>query len=84
MRPESGPTPMDLKREALTGTAQLAAIALALRRLYQPDFEAPKVIRDILSEVDMTDVSWQQVATLAKSVQSLNAGWSAEGARRAA
>ena len=75
---------MDLKREALTGVAHLAAVALTLRRLYQPDFEVPQAIRDSLSDMDAGDVSWQQVAALAKSVQALNTGWNAEDARLAA
>ena len=75
---------MDLKREALSGAAQLATIALTLRRLYQPDFELPKAMRESLAKVGDADVSWQQVAALAKSVQSLNAGWSAEPVRSAA
>ncbi len=69
---------MDLKREALSGAAQLATVALTLRRLYQPDFVVPNAMRESLAKVDDADVSWQQVAALAKSVQSLNAGWSAE------
>ena len=76
--------PMDLKREAFTGVAHLAAVALTLRRLYQPDFEAPQAIQESLSDIDMTDLSWPQIAALAKSVQSLNVGWSAEPARHAA
>ena len=76
--------PMDLKREALSGAAHLATVALTLRRLYQPDFEVPKAMRDSLSKVDDADVSWQQVAALARIVQSLNAGWSAEPVSSAA
>ena len=75
---------MDLKREAYTGAAQLAAIALTLRRLYQPDFEAPQAIRESLSDMNKAEVSWAQIAALAKSVQSLNLDWSADGVRRAA
>ena len=75
---------MDLKREALTGAANLATVALTLRRLYQPDFQVPNAMRESLSRIDDADVSWQQVAALAKSIQSLNAGWSGEPASRAA
>ena len=68
---------MDLKREALTGAANLATVALTLRRLYQPDFEVPAAMRDSLSGLEAGDVSWQQVGALARSVQSVNAGWTA-------
>ena len=74
---------MDLKREAFTGAAQLAAVALTLRRLHQPDFETPEAMRACLSDVDMADLSWQRVAALARSIQSLSADWTAD-ARRAA
>ena len=68
---------MDLKREALTGVAHLATVALTLRRLYQPDFEVPAAMRDSLSGIAGGEVSWHQVGALARSVQSVNAGWSA-------
>ena len=75
---------MDLKREAFTGAAQLAAVALTLRRLYQPDFEVPLAMRESLFDVEGKDISWQQVAALARTVQALNTDWNAEAARLAA
>ncbi len=69
---------MELKQEAFTGAAHLAVVAVTLRRLYQPDFQASQAIHDSLAGLDTAEPSWQQVAALAKVVQSLNAGWDAE------
>ena len=75
---------MDLKREAFTGAAYLAAVAVTLRRLYQPDFETPEAIRASLADVDMADLSWQRIATLTEGIQAMNTGWTAGEAPLAA
>ncbi len=66
---------MGLKQEAFAGAAHLAAAAITLRRLYQPNFETPQAIHDSLASLRTAEPSWQQVAALAKVAQSLNAGW---------
>ena len=68
---------MELKQEAFERAAHLAVVAVTLRRLYQPNFETPQAIHDSLASMGTAEVSWLQVAALAKMAQSLNAGWNA-------
>ena len=75
---------MDLRQEAFTRAAHLAAVAVTLRRLQQPGFETPQSIYDSLAAMDTDEPSWQQVAALAKMVQSLNADRNVEHDRGAA